>query len=206
MTKDDKPEGTGFAGRLKGIMKEKRLKQKDIAEHAGVSPAAVSGWMSGKVATPDPDILKRLAKNLEVSPFWLLYGDERRVSEGANKGVIPVGTFELDGETVRFSEVRAPEFCVAANALRDCKSFVMAGSHLEPVIKDGDIVIVDMDDKNIKNNAVYAFFTNNQFIVAALSRSISGLVYASFFNPHQTEQINGKITVIGRVVAHLNNL
>lgn len=206
MDKKEAPIDLGFAKRLKEIMKERRLKQKDIAVLAGVSPAAVSGWMKGKVAVPEAGILKRLAKALSVSPFWLLYGEERRVTEGANKGVILVGSFSIDGETVQFSEACAPEFCAAANALRDCKSFIMAGSHMEPRISDGDIVIVDMNDKTIKNNAIYAFFVNGQFVVAALNRSISGHVSASYFNPPQTEQISGKITIIGRAVSHLSNL
>lgn len=206
MDKENNSAVSGFVKRLKDTMKEKQLKQRDVAKFAGVTEAAVSRWMTGKVGMPEASVLKRMAKNLDVSPFWLQFGEERRVTEGANKGVIPVGTFEINGETVEFTEARAPEFCAAANALRDCKSFAMTGNHMEPVIKDGDIIVIDTEEKTIKNGSIYAFFVNDQFIVAALSRSISGQISASYLNPQQTEHINGKITIIGRAVKRLTDL
>lgn len=77
---------------------------------------------------------------------------------------------------------------------------------MEPVIKDGDIIVIDTEEKTIKNGSIYAFFVNDQFIVSALSRSISGQISASYLNPQQTEQINGKITIIGRAVKRLTDL
>ena len=205
MNKKNDVAGTGFADRLKDVMREKKLRQKDIAAYAGVSGAAVSGWIHGKVDTPDANILKKLAQRLNVSPYWLLYGEERRVSDGANKGVIPVGTFSADGDTVQFSPVRYPEFCAATSVFKDCKSVIMIGTHMEPAIKDGDVVVVDTDDKTIKNGSIYAFFANGQFIIATLNRSIFGQISASYSNPPQTGQIED-ITIIGRVVKRLTDV
>lgn len=197
----------GFAERLKAVMNEKNLRQVQIAKMAGVRQATISGWLNGTIKSPGLDTIKKLADTLGVSAYWLLYGDNHTTTRDMEKDIVAVGDFSIDSAgAVTFKDIPAPVLCAAGAVLRNLKSFIMAGSHMEPRISDGDIVIVDMDDKTIKNNAIYAFFANGQFVVAALNRSISGHVSASYFNPPQTEQINGKITIIGRAVSHLSNL
>lgn len=196
-----------FVTRLKAIMQEKRLTQVQVAQMAGVRQATVSGWLKGTIKSPGIETIKKLATALGISPRWLLYGDNHTTTKEKEKEIVSVGDFSVgnSGETL-FKETLTPDFCAAGAVLRNCKSFIMSGNHMEPVIRDGDIVVIDTDDKTIKNGAIYAFFANNQFIVAALNRSISGQVSASFFNPPQTEQINGKITIIGRAIKRLTDL
>lgn len=178
--------------------------QEKVAEYAGVSQASISGWRKGK-RTPQIDVAIKIAEFLHVSPNWLICGDSRDETN-VDSNIVPVGSFCQENGNVLFKKEKSVGYSAAAHVSKECESFVMSGNHMEPVIRDGDIVVIDTDDKVIKNGAVYAFFANNQFIVAALNRSISGQVSASFFNPKQTEQINGKITIIGRAVKRLTDL
>ena len=197
----------GFAERLEAVKNEKNLRQVQIAEMAGVRQATISGWLKGTIKSPGLETIKKLADALGVSAYWLLYGDNHTTTRDMEKDIVAVGDFSIDSTgAVAFKDIPTPDFCAAGAVLRNCKSFVMIGSHMEPVISDGDIVVIDTDDKTIKNGSIYAFFANGQFIVATLNRSISGQISASYSNPPQTEQINGKITIIGRAVKRLTDL
>src|SRR4051812_46491578 len=55
-------------------MEAKGVNQKTLAGQVGASPAAVSGWRSGR-KTPSAKSLKALAAALDVSAAWLQYGD-----------------------------------------------------------------------------------------------------------------------------------
>ncbi len=60
--------------RIFNILKEKNLSQKDLSEHTGISPAAISSWKSRKT-NPSSDKIMKICEFLEVSPFYLLTGE-----------------------------------------------------------------------------------------------------------------------------------
>ena len=61
------------AGRLKAMLKEKGMSQRDLAAMLGVSDASVSRWTAGKRA-PTFRHAVHCADILDVSIFWLWYG------------------------------------------------------------------------------------------------------------------------------------
>lgn len=66
---------SGFGKRLKQSMKNEGLKQIDVANLIGVGSGSMSSWSSGK-SIPRQGSLDKLAELLNVSPDWLLNGDE----------------------------------------------------------------------------------------------------------------------------------
>lgn len=59
--------------RLAGVLKEKKISQKEAARAAKISPSVLNGWLQG--ASPnDFAKVKELADHLEVSFTWLLTG------------------------------------------------------------------------------------------------------------------------------------
>lgn len=50
------------------------LSQSELAEKAGVSRSSVSNWLLGRSASVKTGVVGSLAKALNVSPEWLMYG------------------------------------------------------------------------------------------------------------------------------------
>src|SRR5258708_7776602 len=87
--KDRKNDGSAVAERLRVAVELARpkLKKKKLAARVGVSPAAVSHWLSGKRECPT-ETLQEIAAITKVDPTWLLFGsgvDPRRSRLAASK-------------------------------------------------------------------------------------------------------------------------
>ena len=60
-----------FSNRLTEVRKDRNLKQKDLADKLGITPARLSSWELGK-RTPDITMLSQISKVLDVDPNHLL--------------------------------------------------------------------------------------------------------------------------------------
>ena len=73
-----------FGQRVRQRRKALELKQWELGQRCGVSESAVSQWESGGIAEVKGVTLNRLARALQVSVDWLLYGEgeaDRSVSD-----------------------------------------------------------------------------------------------------------------------------
>lgn len=62
----------GCAKRMRELMAEKNMTQKDVAEEAGVTPQSINNIMTGKTKHIDEERARLLAAILDCSPFYLL--------------------------------------------------------------------------------------------------------------------------------------
>jgi transcriptional regulator with XRE-family HTH domain len=69
-------ESKELPGRIRTIMQQKKLTQKDLADTLGISQPAISLYLKGRV--PPADVLFRIASLGETSVEWLLHGDEKK--------------------------------------------------------------------------------------------------------------------------------
>lgn len=74
-----KIKSTEFSVRLKQLIRDRAITQKELAKEIGVSGAAVSGWMKGAVLSSDK--LSALARYFEMSVDELLTGQKTNYSE-----------------------------------------------------------------------------------------------------------------------------
>lgn len=75
-----------FADRLRTARKSKALGQTELAEKIDVSKGSIGNWEIGP-SQPRPETLGKLAAILEVSPAWLLYGEENKRFELGDKPI-----------------------------------------------------------------------------------------------------------------------
>lgn len=66
-----------IGSRLRERRIERGLNQKAVAEAAGVTNAAVSKWESNGGQAMSAVVALRLAEQLNVNPFWLVFGKGR---------------------------------------------------------------------------------------------------------------------------------
>ena len=66
---------SSFNKRLKKAMDDANMRQADLCNETGILRSLMSEYVNGKVK-PKIDNLILIAKALNVSPSWLLFGDE----------------------------------------------------------------------------------------------------------------------------------
>ena len=75
---------TTFSIRFKQCLKEKNIKQAELARSTKITPSSISDWSKGKYV-PKRDKLLAIAEFLEVNPDWL-------VGESDNMEITPLPT------------------------------------------------------------------------------------------------------------------
>lgn len=83
--------------RIQEKLKEKGLKQADIARATGKSTVAVSKWLSGQ-NTPKTESLVKIAKMLGVTPTWLATGQGEMIT---NNGISVGGNNINNGSQIK---------------------------------------------------------------------------------------------------------
>lgn len=166
--------------RLTALMQEKEVTVKALADYVGVSTVAVRKWLT-KGDVPRGDRLIKLCEMLGVTPAYLVFGDDsaRPQTVRADDGSIAVPY--LDVEASCGGGLTAPDHLslrrfvrLDPRVLADAKLNVHAGSlnlitavgdSMEPTIKSGDAVIVDVSQSEVNRDGLYAVaFNRNLFI------------------------------------------
>lgn len=181
-----------------------------------------------------PERLLRIARFFGVTPTYLRTGKDDVDAFNAAAPPFPVGrgqpvidasglgsdsdTVEINGLIYRASDVRGeisiPDFILASlahNARRDCVHwFDVAGDSMEPTLRAGDWVAVNIDDKRVGQGGVYALRDQHGTII------IKRLEYGDeqnridiiSDNPRQQRksELIGDITLIGRVITRITRV
>ncbi|NMB32716.1 MAG: helix-turn-helix domain-containing protein [Clostridium sp.] len=106
-----------FQSRLKEIMEEKGIKASEISNATGISPGAVSKYLSDENKRPLFEYVLNIAKFLDVDPRWLGGSTDKRkpfsepklirvyeqLSPNGKREVYNYANYLLDNETVKYS-------------------------------------------------------------------------------------------------------
>lgn len=69
-------DGMKWNDRLRKARDAAGVKDTQIAEACGVKPPSVHGWMSGDTVSIEARFLLPACKLLQVSPFYIMFGEE----------------------------------------------------------------------------------------------------------------------------------
>lgn len=61
-----------FSDKLKKLREDKKMTQKDLAKHLGVTPRIISYYETGKSIPNDPELLQKIVKLFNVTLDYLL--------------------------------------------------------------------------------------------------------------------------------------
>ncbi len=180
--------------RIQQKLKEKNLKQADIARSTGKSTAAVTKWLRGE-NIPKAENLKAIAKLLEVSDEWLLTGKNLTVLD--SQDLQPLSEWD-ETTPIEEDEIEIPFFqnfsfdCgsgsvgealkAQSQALRISKATLRdlgiekenavatgaSGNSMKPTIKDGDTIYLDLGRKTIKDGKIFAICHGGLFVAKRL--------------------------------------
>ena len=191
---------------LQNLIK-KDVKTTQLAKILGVSSQNMDYRIkSGKGDIPDDEIQK-----LEKAFGVTLYSDyveieHIHIKPSCGKGTIVFDEPEITpiklGTQLIMSVLRIPN-------PKFLKIFTASGDSMEPVIENGDVLLVDTSRTDFNNGGIFLLTINNDWFVKRLRKRLSGeldIISDNDKYPIETFKVNDaiEINVIGRIVKNLS--
>lgn len=144
--------------RLKFIISELNLSQKDFAYRLGIQPGSLSDILRAKGGLKISASIKyKLSQSLHVNIDWLENGTGEpflatgpKISEGVGVPYYNINLFETKGENLKVMEEK-PDYFVNYRPFNDCAAYLpVYGDSMYPKYASGEIIAV----KEITNHEV----------------------------------------------------
>lgn len=209
-----------LAARLIAAREAKNLSQEALGKLVGLSQQAIQSIEDG--STLQPRKIKQIAATLETTPEQLMYG--------VNMAAEPASEYEVSDQKYAF--IRRFEIQAGAGKAKDNGHEEISGTHayrrdwlerkqlspatcvvidavgesMHPTIFDGDVVLVDTQERRIASGQVYAFNTEDGVRIKRLIKQLDSRVRVVSDNPDKTNYPDEWLTpgmdviIIGRVV------
>lgn len=217
-----------LAERVRLSLNAASLSQSELARQVGVAPASVNGWLSGTTKSLKAETANKAAAVLGVSANWLISGKGEMKESTAhepqtNEDTVTLKKYDVEascgpGSEPLDCESRVEEIVVTRSwfnanisALRtDGYDLVTAsGDSMEPTFTDGDILIIDTLEKDMRRrDGCYVFFYDGQLYAKRVQLTPAGFLvisdnplYKTFTIPYDSCILP---TVFGRIVKGLN--
>ena len=200
--------------------------QAGLARACGIKTPSVSGWFTGKTKSVTFENALRAAAYLGVSAPWLASG-EGEMHSSSVKAIDDAEEIEDDlvripefkarcaagpGQEVFFDEVtdsipavyRRSWFQARCINPDNCRRFKVRGDSMEPLIWDGDTILVDCGAREVLDGKIYAFMLAGQMRVKGLRRLLRGGYIVESLNPALKDEVLtdddlDTFVIIGRV-------
>lgn len=184
----------------------------EAGEVAGVTPEHLPAYIAGR-AKPRFDAIARLAQAKGVSLDWLATGEGARwTSEAEPDGFVTVA---VQAEAAaRFDAMAEPQAilfsrnwlkALTAAAPDELRLVVHRGDSNEPVIRDGDLMLVDITARKIGEDGLYVFPRDGKHLARFVEKFVDGRVALKARNPqYDTQPLSeldaAKLPLLGRVL------
>ena len=180
-----------------------------LAKYCGVSQPSVVDWFNGKTKSISYKSAIRASSYLGVNTAWLMGEDEHMYSQSvavAEEGfddsdLVSIPEFNISfGAGARFeptyeettNSVKAyyrPEWFIHRGINpANCKRFKVSGCSMEPLIYDGDTILVDCTPRSIIAGKVYAFCLAGELRVKILYPMLDGTMLIKSVNPDVSDE------------------
>lgn len=200
---------------------------KAVSQRSGVPLSTLNGYLAGR--DMKASAAARLAVACGVDVSWLLAGSSPKSrasvpAESANGNLfdIPVYDIELSaGCGALPNELERVAFKLDGNLIppelhhrkKNLVALTARGDSMEPFIMNGDVLIIDTEDRQISTGCVYGLRIGDQLLVKRLSVKIDGSIEVLSDNPRYGMEIidasraltlindgGNPASIIGRVV------
>lgn len=202
-----------FIGRLKKICSIAG-NASALAKKAGISNSGLSRYLAG--GDPSRKVLISLAKAAGVNLHWLATG-EGSMEPGSNAGrpaslmLLPYldapespNDEVVPGERKNFTSQAFCRFWLSSHGL-DSKTLAamqIRGDSMSPTVRDQDIVLIDVNDKDILDDKIYIIQDVGNLLIRRLQLEPGGKVRTLCDNPaHREFDVSREdLEIVGRVV------
>jgi len=206
---------TELGGRVRWLLDQFDTRA-EAARIASVTPEHLASYIAGR-AKPPFELLARLSRAKGVSLDWIASGTgERLIDDAAPEGfaLIALRDSEPAGD-VRYGAEETATIAFSRAWLRamfdaDADALIMVvhrGPANEPVLRDGDAMLVDVRVQAIGEDGFYVFERDGRLQTKLVETFLDGRVALKSRNPEFAPQIlsaqdAARLTLLGRVRWH----
>lgn len=150
--------------------------------------------VTGQRASPEPD-----PEVIAVPRYQL------RASAGSGAVNEQAGEYQVNALCVTRAWVRRRRLSIPA-----LRAVAVRGTSMQPVLSDGDLVVVDTSDTDPRSGFVYLLRRGEELLVKYVERLSAGSLRVSSANPafapYEIDlQKNADVAILGRVVASMHD-
>ncbi|WP_300460499.1 S24 family peptidase [Desulfobacula sp.] len=189
--------------------------QSDLAKELGIDRSGIT-HARNKNKLPDKWIVK-LYRNFGFNPQWIETGignvflrthsdddvEFKYIPRVAARLSAGTGSFECDERVKDYLSFQT-KWLAAKGSANTMVAMEVFGQSMEPVIREGDTVLIDQSQKNILAGAIYAVGVEDTILVKRLEKHPNKLVLCSDnkdYAPIYLEREEAdKIRIIGKVI------
>lgn len=202
----------GFAKRLAEAIAPEKLTP--FAARAGVSLGVLHKYLrAGGGFGPRLDIVAKIASTAGTSIDWLVYARGDGVSAAEDLVKIPrfdatlaAGAGSWNDGRRKLDEIPFTRSFLLKRLGRSSTAGLSvleaAGDSMEPLIHDGDLVLIDENDTRVRDG-VFAFLLDDEARVKRFRRTMTGVTISSDNATYPEERLEGedmaRLNVIGRL-------
>lgn len=206
-----------IGARIRELRKGRHETIYNLADLCKVSHAAVSSWENGHYR-PGREAVLLIANHYGVDPAFIEFGVSgeshfitRKSEAVATTGVAMYRLKGSAGTGVPEYEATTDEPLVFKDSWLKSRGidparaacFKVYGDSMEPYLQDGDTILVDCADTDVRDGEAYALRIDGELRIKRLRRSLDGLQLISDNPKYPPESVPATkadlVTVIGRV-------
>lgn len=183
---------TAMGGRIRQIIADSGLTRQQFCAAVGVAKSTLANYLSGSRA-PDCQFLQRVVQRFGISPDWLLTGDAPVYRSGfarqmsypggevvhipAIDPVLEAPFAGLDGLLREATESFAFSFNWLARLGAVDRMFMtaVAGDCMEPLLKGGDLLLVDSSRRDLRPGAIHVLAMAGGLVARRVDVAVDGL-------------------------------
>lgn len=205
------------------LLKDSKKSQAAFAREIDTSPQTFSAWVSGR-NQPSVTMILRMSKALQVSPTWLLTGEEEEdylgspdarkyvrihqadLSDKVDDRILEAMESVAPVKMIQVGHGWAPRHGVSGDESQ-LSLLGVKGNAMEPTLSDGDFILLDQSVNFMLTDGVYAFTYGGDFFIKRLQRIGGKAIRVISDNPRfeaysvDTEEFQQNCRIIGRVAA-----
>ena len=199
-----------FTSALHFWLKKKKITQTELARRLGVSSNCISLYKNGD-RTPPMEKLEELVAALELTlPAFFSCKDDARpeiefVERLKARPRAGMGGLETDANHHGQYAFHSSFLIRKGASADDMKIFEVAGESMAPLLSDGDLIMVNTRDCELRSGRVYLLRMGEELMVKRLETLPGGVLLIKSENGDYTDmQItpdeSTEITILGRMV------
>ena len=186
---------------------ERKVLNKDVAKALGITPEHLS-MLKKRNKIPFEELAYFCAKR-KISLNWLLFDQQIENIASQTEKFAKIRYFKdinasAGGGAVNFDENYEILYIDKKIIHKDLDAINVIGDSMEPTIKDGSIIFIDRNDKNVQNGGIFVIATTAGVFVKRVNLKSNGKIELISDNKLYPNETVEDAKIIGKVVKIMN--
>jgi len=186
---------------------ERKVLNKDVAKALGITPEHLS-MLKKRNKIPFEELAYFCAKR-KISLNWLLFDQQIENIASQTEKFAKIRYFKdinasAGGGAINFDENYEILYIDKKIIHKDLDAINVIGDSMEPTIKDGSIIFIDRNDKNVQNGGIFVIATTAGVFVKRVNLKSNGKIELISDNKLYPNETVEDAKIIGKVVKIMN--